>query len=369
MNNMYKKIFISLALVAGLSSCDGDYTDWVQPEENTQQEAKEVAMQFTAVTDLIDLDKVEGNTVKIGDFTTANVQKITDAVYTVKAGDRSYGIPVAEDGTVAVDNLKGAVVELYGRDVEERTLEGNISAKGWTDTTDVQSQNLVVLLKTTEPVVIKVMPQPMPNYYFVTGNPNNWASSAVTPLFPTDAKHQSLTTYFWGAWDVKFWYVGDIGNWDKAYGCEVDGCNDPAGKIIGQNAQAISSPEAGFYTFSVDFSTNEYTWTMCEEQFPAEYDVIGLIGSITDWGSDIDMTQVIGKDNEKTHVWYATGVEIPENGEVKFRANHDWGANWGGQEFPYATGAKDGANIVVNPGGTYDIYFNDITKQYLFIAK
>ena len=53
---MYKKILISLALVAGLSSCDGDYTDWVQPEENTQQEAKEVAMQFTAVTDLIDLD-------------------------------------------------------------------------------------------------------------------------------------------------------------------------------------------------------------------------------------------------------------------------------------------------------------------------
>ena len=39
------------------------------------------------------------------------------------------------------------------------------------------------------------------------------------------------------------------------------------------------------------------------------------------------------------------------------------------QRFPYATGAKDGANIVVNPGGTYDIYFNDITKQYLFIAK
>ena len=60
---------------------------------------------------------------------------------------------------------------------------------------------------------------------------------------------------------------------------------------------------------------------------------------------------------------------IPEGAEVKFRANHDWGANWGGQEFPYATGAKDGANIVVTPGGTYDIYFNDITKQYLFIAK
>lgn len=188
---MYKKIFISLALVAGLSSCDGDYTDWVQPEENTQQEAKEVAMQFTAVTDLIDLDKVEDNEVKIGDFTTANVQKITDAFYNVKAGDKTYAVPVSENGTVTVDNLKSAVVELYGRDVEERTLEGNITAKGWADTTDVQAQNLVILLKTTVPILIKVMPQPMPNYYFVTGNPNNWTSSAVTPLFPTDAKHHS----------------------------------------------------------------------------------------------------------------------------------------------------------------------------------
>ena len=366
---MYKKILISLALVAGLSSCDGDYTDWVQPEENTQQEVKEVAMQFTSVTDLIDLDKVEGNEVKIGDFAATNVQKITDAVYTVKAGDRTFALPVTENGTVTVDNLKSAVVELYGRDVEERTLEGNISAKGWTDTTDVQNQNLVVLLKTTEPVVIKVMPQPMASYYFVTGNPNNWTSSAVTPLFPADAKHQSLTTYFWGAWDVKFWYVDDLGNWDKAYGCEVNGCNDPNGKIIGQNAQAISSPEAGYYTFSVDFSTNEYTWTKCEEQFPAEFDVIGLIGTITDWGSDIDMTQVIGKDNAKTHVWYASNAELTATGSVKFRVNHGWDTSWGNsKDFPYGT-ASEGGNIEGVPAGTYDIYFNDITKQYLFIAK
>ena len=97
---MYKKIFISLALVAGLSSCNGDYTDWVLPEENTQQEVKEVAIQFTPVTDLIDLDKVEGNEVKIGDFTSANVQKITDAFYNVKAGDRTYAVPVSENGIV-----------------------------------------------------------------------------------------------------------------------------------------------------------------------------------------------------------------------------------------------------------------------------
>ena len=154
---MYKKILISLALVAGLSSCDGDYTDWVQPEENTQQEVKEVAMQFTSVTDLIDLDKVEGNEVKIGDFAATNVQKITDAVYTVKAGDRTFALPVTENGSVTVDNLKSAVVELYGRDVEERMLEGNISAKGWTDTTDVQNQNVVVLITTTVTVVIKVL--------------------------------------------------------------------------------------------------------------------------------------------------------------------------------------------------------------------
>ena len=211
MNNMYKKILISLALVAGLSSCNGDYTDWVQPEENTQQEVKEVAMQFTAVTDLIDLDKVEGNTVKIGDFTTANVQKITDAVYTVKAGDRSYGIPVAEDGTVAVDNLKGAVVELYGRDVEERTLEGNISAKGWTDTTDVQSQNLVVLLKTTEPVVIKVEMYKK-GYIYKGLKPVYWCPKDETALAEAEIEYKDdpCTTVY-----VKFQVNDDLGKLSK----------------------------------------------------------------------------------------------------------------------------------------------------------
>lgn len=365
---MYKKIFISLALVAGLSSCDGDYTDWVQPEENTQQEVKEVAIQFTPVTDLIDLDKVVGNEVKIGDFTTANVQKITDAFYNVKAGDRTYAVPVSENGTVMVNDLNSAIEDLFGGEVVERTLEGNISAKGCLDTTNVQSQNLVVVLKTELPVVIKAKPLKIV-FHFVTGNPNNWTMSAVTPLFPTDAKHQSLTAYFWGAFDLKFWKLADIGNWDKAYGCEVDGCNDPTGKIIGQNAQAISSPEAGYYTFSVDFTTNEYTWTPCEEQFPAEYDVIGLVGEFNGWDNDVVLTQVIGKDNEKTHVWYASNAELTATGSVKFRVNHGWDTSWGNsQDFPYGT-ASEGGNIEGVPAGTYDIYFNDITKQYLFIAK
>lgn len=366
---MYKKILMSLSLVAGLCSCNGDYKDWVMPEENTQQEAKTVALQFIATTDVIDLDKVDGDVVKIGDFTTANVQKISDAVYKVSAGDRSYSMSVAEDGSVKVDDLKSAVVELYGRDVAERTLEGNISAKGLTDSTSVQAQNLVVLLQTTEPVVVKVMPQPMPDYYFITGNPTNWASSALIPLFPTDAKHQSITTYFWGAWDLKFWYMAEVGNWDKAYGCQVDGCNDPSGKIIGQNAQAISSPQAGFYTFTADFSKNEYTWTWCDEQFPAEYDVISLIGDFNGWGGDADLTQVIGKDGAKTHVWYATDVKLEKTGGVKFRVNHDWSLSWGNtKDFPFGT-ASEGSNIDGVPAGTYDIYFNDITKQFLFVEK
>ena len=46
-------------LVAGLTSCTEDYTDWKQPAQNTQQEQKTQVLMVTPVADVIDLDVVE----------------------------------------------------------------------------------------------------------------------------------------------------------------------------------------------------------------------------------------------------------------------------------------------------------------------
>ena len=71
------------------------------------------------------------------------------------------------------------------------------------------------------------------------------------------------------------------------------------------------------------------------------------------------------------HNWYARAT-LTADTELKFRANHKWDVNWGGdgsaeidEEKYYVTPGGD--NIKV-PAGTYDFYLNDITGNWS-IAK
>ena len=46
-----------------------------------------------------------------------------------------------------------------------------------------------------------------------------------------------------------------------------------------------------------------------------------------------------------------------------------WDINWGNaSDFPYGQGVQGGSDLPVS-AGTYDVYFNDLTGQYLFIEK
>jgi hypothetical protein len=54
------------------------------------------------------------------------------------------------------------------------------------------------------------------------------------------------------------------------------------------------------------------------------------------------------------------------DGELKFRANHDWAVNWGGPDFPNGIAERDGPNIPVT-AAEYNIYFNTFTGEYHFV--
>lgn len=94
-----------------------------------------------------------------------------------------------------------------------------------------------------------------------------------------------------------------------------------------------------------------------------------LIGEFNGWGGDFDLTQVT------PHNWY--GVFTQESdGQLKYRANHDWSVNWGyGSDKDWNVadsfnkiGTNGGGNIWV-PKGTYAVYLNDITNSMLIIAE
>jgi len=97
---------------------------------------------------------------------------------------------------------------------------------------------------------------------------------------------------------------------------------------------------AGYYAITLDLNNNEYVIE--------EASLWGIVGSgYNDWGSagpDFTFTEV------NPDIWVAEIVTLLD-GEIKFRANEDWGNNIGD------TGADgtleaDGDNIAVTAGGT-----------------
>ena len=107
-----------------------------------------------------------------------------------------------------------------------------------------------------------------------------------------------------------------------------------------------------------------YEWIKLENQSPATYEKIGLIGVGGDWNNDIFMEKV-SEGN------YRVEVTLPE-GEFKFRADAGWDTNWGSgvavDECYYGIAKQNGPNIWA-PAGDYTIYLNTVTGAYAVISK
>mgnify|MGYP002522066414 CR=1 FL=1 len=271
-------------------------------------------------------------------------------------------VGVYENGTSALEGM--FIVDKNGNDQAGSGAnawcikEGDNPADFYQITINMMNQTYTI-----KPIVIAAQ-------YYVVGGVQGWSDKDKTCLFTPEGKNVlSYTTKWTGAWDLKVWDADGFGNWDVAWGCAVDGDNSPNGALINSNSQAISAPSAEFYTFTIDMNTQTYTWTKLDNQAPTEYESISLIGEFNGWGGDFDLAQVT------PHNWY--GVFTQESdGQLKYRANHDWSVNWGfggdkdwnvAEEFN-KIGTNGGGNIWV-PAGTYAVYLNDITNSMLIVAQ
>ena len=204
-----------------------------------------------------------------------------------------------------------------------------------------------------------------PEYFILGDTPFGWnVNDKKFMMYPTSATVHTYTTKFEG--NIKMINSNDMGtnNWGACYGTPVDGeTSTTAG--LKQDAGAIHVPETGYYTLSVDFSDMTYTWTKCENQTPTEYTNISLLGDFNGWSADADLEQIAPNN------WFIGNFVIENAGGLKFRANHDWSINWGAElnvaDQNYAIGVVNGANISV-PAGTYNVFFNDITGEFVFQA-
>lgn len=112
----------------------------------------------------------------------------------------------------------------------------------------------------------------------------------------------------------------------------------------------------GFYAVTGDFAN--LTWTVIPQSW-------GIIGSAAPggWDSDSDMTY------DTTNKCLTATLDLAA-GEIKFRANDDWGINFGGDINDLG---RDGSNIAIAEAGNYTInlYLERISsdKFYCTITK
>ncbi|HZV44125.1 MAG TPA: SusF/SusE family outer membrane protein [Saprospiraceae bacterium] len=115
---------------------------------------------------------------------------------------------------------------------------------------------------------------------------------------------------------------------------------------------------AGRYVINFNSNTLAYSFEALEY-----YSSVSIIGDATPGGWDADTDMELNPLGDSTD-WKLRIVLT--DGELKFRANHDWAVNWGSGDFPTGTALRDGPNIPVT-AGEYNIYFSSFTGQYAFV--
>lgn len=201
--------------------------------------------------------------------------------------------------------------------------------------------------------------------YYVVGTANGWSDKDKSVMFYAHGDNvYSYTTSWTGAWDLKIWDAKGFGDWAKTFG-GINGDGSPTGTLIPGGDGAFQSPTADYYTLTINMNDYSYAWELATPA--AEYTAVSLIGDFNGWGGDIDLTQL----EKAPHNWYVR-AEIPTDGGLKFRANHDWATSWGTSDKETPIGdiyylPIGGDNINV-PAGTYDFYLNDITGRWNIVA-
>lgn len=168
----------------------------------------------------------------------------------------------------------------------------------------------------------------------VPGSYQGWAPSDSTTAVYSPKSNGLYEGYVHFNIDNAFFKYTVGPSWDLNYG---DNGNDGS---LDQNGSDIPAGPAGVYKLNVDL--NGFTHTYSRTDW-------GLIGSATPNGWDSDQNMTYDEATKKFSITLDLVV-----GEVKFRANDDWGINFG-DDGNNKSVEYNGANIAIAEAGNYTI--------------
>ncbi len=190
-----------------------------------------------------------------------------------------------------------------------------------------------------------------PENLFLVGSVVGWDASLAIPFRSIGDGVFELYEYIDAAQEVKF--LPQQGSFDGDYGLDPNN----AGGIVQEGESNVPVADAGFYRIIVDFNAGTFSFT--ETNW-------GIIGSATPggWDSDTDMTLETAATGN-----YSWTIDLTlTDGEVKFRANDDWGINYGSDNNDGVLNFNSGTNIAVS-AGTYTITITLAPEGYTYTIE
>jgi hypothetical protein len=357
MKNIIKNLFVTLMVIAGFTSCEQTDDEPMLGNFNPP-----VILTPSSGTEYLLTEETQDNTVEVLKWEAADYGFLAAVTYSIQIAPNE---DFSEPFELATSN--GTELELTEKQLNDAALEYiDAGQKGelWLRLKASINDNVETLY--SEPVSISVTPfesikviEPLFIVGDILGEDFVWNNNNYTYITFRNSSDPNVFEYTYTGYLKAggFKLLPELGNWDRQFGISN-------GEIVKDDGGSgnITVDAAGYYTFTIN--TDEITFNM--QPYDASgnntYTTIGLIGEFNEWSADLALTQ----SSYDEHIWTADDVVL--GGELKFRANESWDANWGGDSFPYGKGVSGGANIVV-PEGTYFVKFNDLTNHYVFYSK
>ena len=358
----------------GMVSCTEDFTDWGNPQTNSQKEAVAFGNGSVAPVDVINLADVNTEKVKVASIvapTSSNAAYTPN--YKINFDGQSFDIDA--DGNMATAELTSYIVDKWGKRPTERDIDATLDA--W-----VSNGSTAVKMATSATFQVKAIPEApvIEDGYYLVGDMFNveavggaaavdgWNTVSAKQAF----KHSDKDVYddpvftitFETTKDNQYWKIipkknVDAGNFWAAgvVGPKVDGDDSMTGLLTNGDAKAGKIAKAGKYKLSINMM--DYSYTLEEVNYDP---FIYFIGSTDKW-TKADQKLALVDDAKGVYTGYVYLADPNGAGyEFKFqRAVGNWDTAIAASNFVTFNGSAAGianGNLGVNDGE--GVYYMDV---------
>lgn len=348
-------------------SCTEDYTDWGNPQSNSQEEAVAFGNGSVTPVDVINLADVTTEKIKVASIVAPTS---SDAAYTpnYKINFDGQSFDIDADGNMAKADLVNYITNKYGKRPTERDIDATLDA--WQS-----NGSTAVKMVTSETFQVKAIPEApfIDNGYYLVGDMfttddvNGW-TKGVAKAFNHSEKDVYDDPVFTVSFETtkadQYWKIIPKKNIDAddlwapgVVGPKVDGDDSMTGALTNGEAKAGKIAKAGKYKLTINMM--DYSYTIEEVNYDP---FIYFIGSTDGWKSN-DQKLALVDDAKGVYTGYVYLADPNNAGfEYKFqRAKGNWDTAIGASTFvtfkESAIGVANG-NLGVKDGK--GVYYMDV---------